>query len=298
MKMPTVSLLEWQRRFGTEKACTKVLEKVRWPQGFQCPACGSQKHSFIATRKLYQCSACRHQVSATADTLFHGTKVPLVKWFWAIYLTASDKGGVSALRLSKHIGVSWVSARNMLKKIRTAMAHRDSIYRLEKLIEFDDTYVGGKRTGKRGRGAAGKRPVLVAVETREKGAGFLAMQAVETVSEATVRPFLASHLTPGQNVKTDALPALNAVASEHVHEKIVTPPEKASEWLPLVHIVIGNMKKFINGTFHGVSSRYLQEYLDEFCYRFNCRFWEPELPMRLLNACLAHVPSKTAEFYS
>jgi len=297
MKMPTISLIEWQKRFGTEKACAKALEKVRWPTGFQCPACGSQKYSLIATRKLYQCSQCRYQVSITAGTLFHATKVPLVKWFWAIYLMASDKGGISALRLAKHIGISWISARNILKKIRTAMAHRDSIYRLENLIELDDTYVGGKRAGKRGRGAEGKRPVIVAVETRETGAGFVAMQAVHTVSEATVRPFLTHHLKPGQKVRTDALPALNVVASKHIHEKKVTPPGKAPEWLPLVHIMIGNMKKFLNGTFHGVSSNYLQEYLDEFCYRFNRRFWEPELPLRLLNACLAHVPVKIAEFH-
>ena len=296
MKMPVITLLGWQKRFGTEKACAQSLAKVRWPQGFQCPACGSMKSSFIVTRKLHQCSQCRHQVSVTSDTLFHATKVPLVKWFWAIYLTASDKGGISALRLSKQIGVSWRTARNMLKKIRTAMAHRDSIYRLQKLIEFDDTYVGGKRAGKRGRGAEGKKPVLVAVENRKKGAGFVAMKAVETVSKKTVRNFLAFHLKVGQNVRTDALPALNSVAENHVHEKKVTPPEKASEWLPLVHIMIGNMKQFINGTFHGVSSAYLQEYLDEFCYRFNRRFWEPELPLRLLNACLAHVPVKIAEF--
>jgi transcription elongation factor Elf1/transposase-like protein len=292
MKMPVISLLEWQKKYGTERACIKTLTRVRWPQCFQCPACGSEKFSFISTRLLYQCSHCRHQVSITADTLFHATKVPLVKWFWAIYLAASDKRGISALRLSKQIGVSWVTARNVLKKIRTAMAHRDSIYRLHQLIEFDDTYVGGKR----GRGAEGKKPVLVAVEARTKGAGFVAMKAVDTISKKTTRDFLRFHLKAGQTVKTDAFPALNAVAENHVHEKRVTPPEKASEWLPLVHIMIGNMKTFINGTFHGVSSKYLQEYLDEFCYRFNRRYWESELPMRLLNACLAHVPVKLAEF--
>lgn len=93
------------------------------------------------------------------------------------------------------------------------------------------------------------------------------------------------------------LTALNVVTENHCHEKKVTPPEKASQWLPMVHVMIGNMKTFINGTFHGVSSKYLQEYLDEFCYRFNRRFWELELPLRLLNACLAHVPVRTAEFY-
>jgi transposase-like protein len=232
----------------------------------------------------------------TADTLFHATIILLGQWLWTIYFMASDKGGVSPLRFSKHIGISRISARSILKKIRAAMAHRDSIYRLEKLIEFDDTYVGGKRAGNRGRGAEGKRPVLVAVESRGKGAGFIAMQAVDTVSEETVRPFLAFHLKSGQNVRTDALPALNAVTIEHIHQKKVTSPEKASEWLPLVHIMIGNMKKFLNGTFHGVSSRYLQEYLDEFFYRFNRRFWGPELPLRMLNACLAHVPVKMVSF--
>jgi len=143
--MSPISLIEWQKRFGTESNCTKILEKVRWPQGFQCPRCGSKEYSFVETRKLYQCSQCRHQISITADTLFHATKIPLVKWFWAIYLTASDKGGISALRLSKNIGVSWICARNILKKIRTAMSHRDSIYRLENLIEFDDTMLAGKK---------------------------------------------------------------------------------------------------------------------------------------------------------
>ena len=296
MKMPDISLLEWQKRYGTERACAKELAKIRWPGGFQCPACGFTKACYIETRALFQCSKCRHQVSVTADTLFHATKLPLVKWFWAIYLTASDKGGISALRASKHLGVSWITARNMLRKIRKAMAHRDSIYRLGNIVEFDDTYVGGKHAGKRGRGAKGKKAVLVAVETRGKGAGFVAMKAVETVSKNTVREFLSRNLKEGQTVKTDALPALNAVGETQQHEKQVTPPEKASEWLPLVHIMIGNMKKFVNGTFHGVSSNYLQEYLDEFCYRFNRRFWEPELPLRLLNACLAHVPIKLADF--
>ena len=297
MKMPSMSLLEWQKRYGSERACAKELAKVRWPDGFQCPECGSKKAYYIETRQLHQCSQCRHQVSVTADTLFHSTKLPLVKWFWAIFLVASDKGGLSALRASKLLGVSWPTAHNVLSKIRTAMAHRDSIYRLENLIEFDDTYVGGKRAGKRGRGAAGKHPVLVAVETRGKTAGFMAMQAVDTVSQGTVRQFLAQHLKPGQTVKTDAFPALNVVKETQKHQKKITPPQNASEWLPLVHIVIGNMKTFINGTFHGVSSIHLQEYLDEFCYRFNRRFWEPELPMRLLNACLAHTPVRLAEFH-
>lgn len=290
MKMPQISLLEWQKRYGTERACEKVLFKIRWPNGFVCPRCNSIEVSYIKTRKIYQCSQCRYQVSITAGTLFHSTNLSLVKWFWAIYLTASDKGGISALRLAKHIGVSWPTARKMLKKIHTAMTDRDSKYRLEQLIEFDDAYIGGKRTGKRGRGAAGKQPILVAVETRDGKAGYMAVEAVDTISKKTVREFLQNHLKAGQTVRTDAFAALNSVGEMHNHQKKVVPAEKASVWLPLVHVIIGNLKKFLNGTFHGVSLKYLQEYLNEFSYRFNRRFWEPELPLRLLNACLSHDP--------
>lgn len=291
MKMPKVSLLEWQKRFETEKACIETLIKVRWPDGFVCPECASRKSSFIVTRHTYQCSQCHHQTSATAGTIFHSTNLPLVKWFWAIYLVAADKGGISALRLSMHIGVSWVTAHRMLRKIRMVMAHRDSIYRLENLIECDDTFVGGKRTGKRGRGALGKKPVLLAVERRGHHAGFMAAEAVEAISKNSIREFLLRHVKPGQEIRTDAFPALNVVAEDHSHEKKVTPPEEAAQWLPMVHIVIGNLKTFLNGTFHGVTGKYLQEYVNEFCYRFNRRFWENELPMRLLNACLAHCPA-------
>lgn len=291
MKMPKMSLLEWQKRFDTEKACIKTLIKVRWPDGFVCPKCASRKCSFIITRNSYQCSHCHHQTSATAGTIFHSTNLPLIKWFWAIYLVGADKGGISALRLSKHIGVSWITAHRMLRKIRMVMAHRDSIYRLENLIECDDAFVGGKKAGKRGRGAAGKKPVLLAVERREKHAGFMAAETVEAITKSSVRRFLLRHIKPGQEIRTDAFPALNVVAENHSHQKKVTPPEEAAKWLPLVHIVIGNLKTFLNGTFHGVTLKYLQEYVDEYCYRFNRRFWEHELPMRLLNACLSHCPA-------
>ena len=290
MKMPKLSLLEWQKRYGTEKACAKALSKVRWPQGFYCPRCGCKKSSYITTRKMHQCSECKYHVSLTTGTLFHSTNLPLVKWFWAIYLVAADKGGISALRLAKHIGVSWPTARNMLKKIRTAMAHRDSIYRLENIIEMDDAVVGGKRPGKRGRGAHGKKPIVVAVERRKKKASFMAAQVVDTIDKQTIRRFMKYRFKPGQTVRTDAFPALNAIAETQTHDKKVTPPDQACTWLPLVHILIGNLKTFLNGTFHGVTHKYLQEYVSEFCYRFNRRFWEPELPLRLLNACLTHSP--------
>ena len=181
----------------------------------------------------------------------------------------------------------------MLRKIRIAMGHRDSIYRLHELIEIDDTLIGGRHTGgKRGRGAEGKTSVLVAVENREKRAGFIAMQQVSSVNRETVSQFVKRHLSPDQCVRSDALPSLAEIGRTQNHAARVTPPDKAGEWLPWAHIAIGNLKAFLLGTYHGVSPGYLQEYLNEFCYRFNRRAWEAELPSRLLNACLSHTQIK------
>lgn len=292
MKALAIDLLEWQKRFGTEEACGEALARQRWPEGFRCPRCGHDHGYAISTRQSYECSSCHYQASLTAGTLFHSTNLPLAKWFWAIYLMASDKGGISALRLAKQIGVSWITAHRMLRKIRIAMGHRDSVYRLHDLVEIDDALVGGRRPGKRGRGAAGKVPVLVAVENRGSGAGFIAMQQVPAVTRETVAGFVKGHLPPSQWVRSDKLAALGAIGKTQHHAARVTPPDKAGEWLPWVHVAIGNLKAFLLGTYHGVSSKHLQEYLNEFCYRFNRRAWEPELPLRLLNACLTHTQVK------
>lgn len=150
MKATETNLLDWQKRYGTEDNCAKALAQQRWPEGFRCPQCGHDHGYTIATRHSYECSQCHHQTSLTAGTLFHSTNLPLTKWFWAIYLMASDKGGISALRLSIQIGVTWLTASRMLRKIRIAMGHRDSVYRLHDLIEIDDAFVGGWRSGKRG----------------------------------------------------------------------------------------------------------------------------------------------------
>lgn len=293
MKKESMSFFDWQARFNSEQTCKEYLYKEKWPDGFQCPQCGHDHAHYLPSRGLYQCSGCHKQHSVTADTIFHSTKLPLTKWFWAIYWISSDKGGISALRLQKLIGVSWPTARLMLTKLRTAMGHRDSLYRLTEHIELDDGFVGGKQKGKRGRGAEGKKPVIVACESQGDRAGFIAIEAVDHINHETIDRFSKHKLMPGQCVYTDAYPGLTSLKITQEHLSRVTPAEKVEEWLPWVHIVISNLKRFILGTFHGVQGKYLQEYVNEFCYRFNRRRWEPEIPARLLAACATHLPVKS-----
>ena len=199
---------------------------------------------------------------------------------------STDKGSISALRLTKLVGASWITAHRMLRKL--AMGDQNRLYRLEGIIELDDAFVGGKRPGKRGRGAGGKTAILVACEHNDGRPGFVAMKAVARVDQDSVKAFAQETIAPEQTLHTDAFATLRVLAEGHHHVAKVTPPELVDEWLPWVQIVISNFKSYVLGTYHGISGRYVQEYLDEFCYRLNRRFWENQIPNRLLMLCTMH----------
>lgn len=290
-KYKEMGLLEFQRRFRTEAACRKHLFKLRWPDGFECPRCGHRECFDLPKRKLYQCKSCGHQASVTAGTVMHRTRTPLRKWFWAIYLVAGDKRGLSALQLSKKLKVSYYVAWTMLHKIRQAMAERNRLYQLRGIIEIDESFYGGKKEGgdKRGRGTS-KVPVMIEASTfegdeRGRGLGFARMRVVERVDAATVAGVISEDIAAGQKIVTDGWPSYNVVPRlGHDHEREVSDvaSNAALKW---VHILASNSKAFLLGTFHGIGRKHLQSYLDEFCYRFNRRGWEDELFERLVTAC-------------
>ena len=159
---------EWMRQFSSDEACLEAVAAIRWPAGFRCPRCHHDRACILARHRIRQCYRCQYQASPTVGTIFENTRLPLSKWFAAIYLCSADKGGISAERLRKLIDVQWRTAQLMLDKIRRAMGDRDRQYVLGirhlDQVELDDAFVGGRgRGGKRGRGAKNKRPVLVAV---------------------------------------------------------------------------------------------------------------------------------------
>lgn len=288
MQAENTGFWDWQQQFDTEASCIKHLMEMRWPTGFVCPHCQHNHGYYSSVRKHFECACCHKQTSVTSGTLFHKSKVPLLKWFWAIFHMSSDKGGISALRLSKLIEVNWKTAYLMLRKLRKAMGNRDFIYSLSGTIEFDDAFVGGKKAGKRGRGSDGKASVLIACENNNGCPGHVAMKVVNSVSMKEISTFTKEHITPDSTVRTDAYPSNNGVGMHAKLEKKVTPPHEVDNWLPWVHVVIANLKRFILGSFHGTSNKFLQDYLNEFCYRFNRRRWEKQIPNRLLALCASH----------
>lgn len=292
-----LSLLEFQRRFSTEAACQEALERARWPEGFGCPRCGHGRATRIATRGLLQCAACHHQTSLTAGTILHKTRTPLMKWFWAMWMVAQDKGGTSAMRLARQLELDYRTAWSMLHKLRKAMAQRDARYTLTGSIEMDDAYFGGKGRGHRtaGRGTS-KTPVVVMVETRGEHAGYIAMRALGAPTKLQLTAAAQAAIAPGQHIHTDGWGGYGALASlGHDHHAEPVPAQQAHIKLPWVHIAISNAKRFLLGTYHGVSAKYLQAYLDEFCYRFNRRAHESQLALRLLTACALAKPTTLAE---
>lgn len=282
-KQNEMSLMTFQKKFHSNESCRKHLFKLKWPNGFKCPICGHNHYSYLVKKKLYQCSKCHHQTSVTANTVFHGSKIPLKKWFWAIYLISRDKGGISAMSLKKHLGIAYQTAWTMLQKIRHSMNLQDSNYKLENIVEMDEAYIGGKKTGgKRGRGTD-KNKVIVEVSLNDEGKPqFARLRLVPDIKASVINKTAINDIVRGSNIVSDNYSIYNGLEYAGFNHAVVSPDVSLS-WL---NVVISNVKTFLKGTYHGAcSTKHLQKYLDEYCYRFNRRFWESQLFNRLLSAC-------------
>src|SRR2546430_12346791 len=138
-----LSEAEFAVLYGTEDPCREAVMRGRWPSGFVCPVCAGEHHSFVKTRALYQCTACRRQTSVIAGTIFAATKVPLCTWFRAMYHLTQSKGGISSIELGRRLGVTQTTAWKIKHKLMQAMMERDATKRLMGRIEIDDAYLGG-----------------------------------------------------------------------------------------------------------------------------------------------------------
>jgi transposase-like protein len=291
-----LSLPSFLSQYGTEEQCRKALFSLRWPDGFNCPTCCHDKYSLISTRLLYQCCNCHRQTSLISGTVFDSTKLPLTTWFLAIYFITQSKDGISSLNLSRTIGVSVNAAQRMKHKLQQVMKNRDDERPLSGIVQMDDAYLGGKRSGcKRGRGAAGKAPFIAAVSTDLYGNPlYMRMSRIAGFKLKEISRWATGHLDHRSIVVTDGLPCFAAV--EHAgcaHESIILyddeqgPERKEFRW---VNTVIGNVKNSIRGTYHAVSSKHLPRYFAEFCYRFNRRFDLKTITQRLLRAAVNNSP--------
>ena len=267
------NLEEFEATFPTDTACRDYLCQIRWPNGFRCTRCGSEKAYPIGS-VLSQCAKCRYQTSVIAGTIFQGTHKPLTMWFRAIWWVTGQKNGTSALGLKRILGLgSYQTAWSWLHKMRTAMI-RPGRDRLAGVVEVDESYVGGEKPGKRGRGAEGKVLVVVAVEDKaEKGIGRIRMAVVPNAAAESLTPFIKASVQEGSTVRTDGWGGYGELKSsgyKHIVER--KDAFVGDKPLKLAHLAVSLLKRWLLGTHQGAASHeHLGYYLDEFVFRFNRR---------------------------
>ena len=265
-------MLELEERFATESACLEYLFNIKWAGGFSCPQCQEPK-AWLTKRGLYHCSRCGFQSSVIRGTIFQDTKKPLRLWFRIIWHVTSRKYGTNALGLQRVFGLgSYRTAWTWMHKLRRAMV-RPGRDRLSGIVDIDEAYIGGEKSGKRGRGAAGKTLILVAVEHKDNRMGRIRLKRIANASAQSLETAIQETIEPGSCIHTDGWRGYCGVSHiEYVHEVVREGSEIGINLLPKVNRVVSLLKRWWLGTYQGrVEPSHPDYYLDEFTFRFNRR---------------------------
>ena len=268
------NLVEFGEFFPDEKACVAYLERLRWPEGFVCPKGHVAAAAWRSQRGLNVCPTCRRQVSATAGTIFEGTR-KLRRWLLAAWEVTSQKYGASALGLRRVLGLgSYETAWAWLHKLRRAMVRPDRD-RLAGEVEVDETYVGVEEPGVLGRRTINRLIVVIAVEMNEGRIGRIRLRHVPNVNATSLQGFVVDVVQLGSLIHTDGWQGYTGIATKGFRHRVTvtrTSSEPAHIPFPGVHRVASLLKRWCLGTHQGaISEEHLPYYLDEFTFRFNRR---------------------------
>jgi hypothetical protein len=267
------TVLELERRFGSEEACCEYLGRLRWPDGFVCPRCG-RGLAWPASRGRLVCRACRHQTSVTAGTIFQDTRKPLVLWFRAVWCVTSQKNGTSAASIQRILGLgSYETAWTWLHKLRRAMV-RPGREQLHGRVEVDETFLVGEDSTSE---VARKPVVIIAAEEDGSGIGRIRLARVPAPTRKNLHRFVQQAIQPGSRLHTDGRTAWDGIETLGYKRRRTVllkhkEPDAACRLLPRVHRVASLLKRWLWGTHQGaVGVEHLDYYLDEFTFRFNRR---------------------------
>jgi len=290
-----INLITLVEKYSNEDACRAYLEGLRWPDGIACPHCGSKSISRVQKHHIFDCNSCRYQFSVTSGTIFHDTHLPLWKWFTAIYLMIESKKGISANQMKRTLGIgSYRTAWYLCHRIRSAMM-TEMGKRLNGIVEVDETWVGGKKKDV-GHGYKGNK--VLAVGAVERG-GDTVLEAIKHADRDTLHKFIHSHTAPDtEAIYTDEWPAYNGIADKDTRHETVN--HSADEWVRgdvhtnSVENIWSLLKRSIVGSYHQVSKKHLDSYLDELEWRFNNR----ENPYLFRDTLLKLIKSENLEYKS
>ena len=272
MKYPA-NQIEFDEMFKTEQDCIDYLIAVRWPHGFECPVCGSIR-SWKKNKGRFECVDCHTETTITNGTIFHKSTKPLFVWFRAIWWMIAQKNGVSAKGLQKILGLgNYQTAWTWLHKFRRLMILSDRT-KLQGFVEVDEVLVGGKTSGKRGRGAEGKSLIAVAVEVKGRKTGRVRLAKIPDASSKSLNTFIEDNIEPSSTIITDGWPSYNELSAKGYKHKVqkATAGDEDEEVLPNVHRVASLLKRWLFGTHQSyLNKNKLEYYLDEYVFRYNRR---------------------------
>lgn len=261
---------EFERDFPDDAACLEFIFWQRWPDGGKCECGKSNCYYRVTGRRCYACSFCAAQLHPTAGTIFHKSETSLKSWFFAIFLMAQSRNGVAAKELQRQLGVTYKTAHRMGHKIRDLMSRKGNL--MTGVVEADETYIGGRREGKRGRGALGKTVVIGIAERR----GGVVAKVMDKVNTASAIKLIRANVAPGTAVHTDEFGIYNYVGKLGFTHSVVNHGRgEYSRGRVHTNTIEGfwsQLKRSLDGTHHCVSRKYLGRYVDEFSFRYSNRF--------------------------
>jgi transposase-like protein len=300
-----MNIFEFTRNFPNEQACEDYLRMKRREEGIVCSNCHTDKHYWLQTTKQFKCANCGKKINLTSGTMMESSNVPLLTWFRVIHLMTTTKKPFSALEIQKQTGNKFYEPIwYMMQKIRITMGKRDNRYKLQGHIEIDDAFfhiVDGEDERetpleKRSKRATQNAHVLVMVESKpnpkqtkehdkKRIMGFAKMIVLDNLKMPGINYEVQKHISPTSIVISDSFSAYNQInALVKEHNAMVVPSKEAMTKLPWVHTVIANAKRNLLGTHHSINREYLQNYLNEFCYKLNRRTFTSDLFDRLIVA--------------
>jgi transposase-like protein len=303
-----MNILSFNNRFPDEQSCRDYLKQKREDQGLICKRCGSMKHYWFESRELWKCSECGSWTNLRANTIMHKSKVPVRTWFLCIHLMTSIKKSMSALEMQRQLGMKrYEPVWYMMQKIRLAMGKRDKKYKLTGNVEVDDSFFEIVDLNKKddnspddqlkaGRGSQRQKQVLVMVEstpnpkqlkphTKKRIMGFVKMITMDDLTSIGINYELQQAIERRSTIWTDGFSGyFKAPMVGLTHARMVVKVKEAHEKLPWVHTMISNAKRLFLGVHHSINKKYLQNYLNEYCWKLNRRTFQTDLFDRMIIA--------------
>ena len=282
--MENLNLGDLAPHFTDAEAARTYLEKIRWPHGPCCPKCGGVGAYALKPRPkstrpgragLYKCKQCRAQFTVTVGTVFEDSRIPLHHWLLVLYLMCASKKGISAHQIYRMLGKkSYKTAWFMAHRLRYAMSQPPLVDKLRGLIEVDETYIGGKRTNQhRSKPEKEKVPVVALVE---RGGRVRAYKASGRITGHNLKPIVRKNVEASSHIFTDGHPGYQGLDREYAaHSTVDHHSGEYVRGLASTNTVEGFfslLKRGVIGTYHHISEQHLDQYLAEFCFRYDERF--------------------------